>query len=454
MTDNTMNYTPLTKAHPAFLIHLLRSFSIHSFIGGILFSIFVFTSLPTHVTFEPHFSKLPKVSNDLCAKTWDNDLKKEATPPNVDEPLMFNIPEVCYAIRYPDLFKGFCNNDAFQCNLDALKEHFDNVGSSSGLIFGCAVANSNYTMYDSTCVLPATMECCSEAGFGAAYTSLVQTFIDTLSRGRTFCQRPPWYKMMYMGHSKIDGPSNFERDPHKAAVKMWNFIGAPLFGPPIPTHIQDGSKQWKLSDDYDENTSKFGSPLVYTNDFETKAPQKRLGIEEYLPGLNVKKNGGGFTELLEKYGDALNNRDHQELRQMIREFYFATPKPSLTHFEDESKATLAIHVRRGNIMEGHRRYISEESILHCFDQWRPQLPKDLEVHVYSNGRVKDFMKIATRFPEWYFHFDDSTVDTLITTFHHLVMADFLLSADSSFSRIAMFLKKHTTTLRQIDCRLH
>jgi hypothetical protein len=44
---------------------------------------------------------------------------------------------LCYALRYPDLFEGFCNNNVLQCDSSALLAHYRDVGSASGLVWLC-----------------------------------------------------------------------------------------------------------------------------------------------------------------------------------------------------------------------------------------------------------------------------------------------------------------------------
>jgi hypothetical protein len=44
---------------------------------------------------------------------------------------------LCYAMRYPDLFEAFCNNNVLQCDSLALYAHYRDVGSASHLLWPC-----------------------------------------------------------------------------------------------------------------------------------------------------------------------------------------------------------------------------------------------------------------------------------------------------------------------------
>jgi hypothetical protein len=44
---------------------------------------------------------------------------------------------VCYGMRYPNLFKEFCNDSDVQCEFYPLREHYEKVGREGGLRWGC-----------------------------------------------------------------------------------------------------------------------------------------------------------------------------------------------------------------------------------------------------------------------------------------------------------------------------
>eukprot|EP00977_Amphora_coffeiformis_P028741 scaffold36787_cov199-Amphora_coffeaeformis.AAC.1 len=47
------------------------------------------------------------------------------------------INAICYAERYPDLFQGFCDGDASKCRVEELLEHYEQFGQTSELLWGC-----------------------------------------------------------------------------------------------------------------------------------------------------------------------------------------------------------------------------------------------------------------------------------------------------------------------------
>ena len=54
----------------------------------------------------------------------------------------FEKDAVCYAERYPDLLKGFCYGDVHQCALAELFQHYEKHGKKEELIWGCRVIPS------------------------------------------------------------------------------------------------------------------------------------------------------------------------------------------------------------------------------------------------------------------------------------------------------------------------
>ena len=148
-----------------------------------------------------------------------------------------------------------------------------------------------------------------------------------------------------------------------------------------------------------------------------------------------------------------------------RKFYLSTPKPKLDLFTSMGGATrhLAVHVRRGDIYNAWRtraqvpmdaiqkaRWVDDSKVLSCIEQSLKLMggnTKQIAVHIFSEGQLDDFAA-----------FSDSTslgassagvqlhLDTgLMSTFHHMVMADGLVEAPSMLSGAAWHLRDASTT---------
>jgi len=118
----------------------------------------------------------------------------------------------------------------------------------------------------------------------------------------------------------------------------------------------------------------------------------------------------------------------------LRRAYDATPKPVLDGFSP-AQLNIALHVRRGDVGSGGRfseRFTGDDEVLAFHDALRGRLAgwPEVKVRLFSQGKAEDFRAFAERGIE--LHLDED----VFTTFHHLVSADVLLVAKSSFSYLA------------------
>lgn len=118
----------------------------------------------------------------------------------------------------------------------------------------------------------------------------------------------------------------------------------------------------------------------------------------------------------------------------LRRAYDATPKPALEGFSPGS-LNVALHVRRGDVGSAGRfseRFTGDDDVLAFHDALRARLADwpDVKMRLFSQGDPADFRAFAERGIE--LHLDED----VFTTFHHLVRADVLLVAKSSFSYLA------------------
>jgi hypothetical protein len=118
----------------------------------------------------------------------------------------------------------------------------------------------------------------------------------------------------------------------------------------------------------------------------------------------------------------------------LRRAYDSTPKPRLEGFCN-GELNVALHVRRGDVSVAGafaERFTSNEEILAFHDALLARLKavSKVRVRLFSEGDPDDYREFARRGIELHLNED------AFTTFHHLVMADVLLVAKSSFIYLA------------------
>jgi len=132
--------------------------------------------------------------------------------------------------------------------------------------------------------------------------------------------------------------------------------------------------------------------------------------------------------------------------KFARRNYLLGPKPELVWFKNDL-FNIALHVRRGDVskakiktygLDMYRRYRGNNAYIKCMkalsERYR-DVGKPLAFHIFSEGEMADFQSIIDEFPDAIFHLDGD----IKLTHYHMVMADALVTAISSFSRTAGFL---------------
>lgn len=122
---------------------------------------------------------------------------------------------------------------------------------------------------------------------------------------------------------------------------------------------------------------------------------------------------------------------------ILRNKYLDSPKPELGWFSAD-EWNVAIHVRRGDALEPrHRARVTGNAVLdrilrEVIEGCTNPEGKPVKVHIMSEGSVAEF-DFARGLPTSVaFHLDECP----FTTFHHLAMADTLVTAKSTFSYLA------------------
>ena len=103
-----------------------------------------------------------------------------------------------------------------------------------------------------------------------------------------------------------------------------------------------------------------------------------------------------------------------------------------------ARTHLAVHLRRNvasfSDHDADQRLTSNEAVVACVQRALAVMPFDTDVHIFSQGSVEEFGDVR-RLPRVNFHLNEP----LLTTFHHMVMADALVIAASALSDAAAFL---------------
>jgi hypothetical protein len=144
-------------------------------------------------------------------------------------------------------------------------------------------------------------------------------------------------------------------------------------------------------------------------------------------------------------------------RARLRSLYLARPKPPLLHFEGGPRTiNVAIHVRRGDLLVGARRrgppiwmYASRITndtelatcaafVRRAIEVRRPHR-RTVRWHVFSEGIARDFVPLRRAFEARGLGSIELHLDADVeSAFHHLVSADALVLASSSFSWAAAY----------------
>ena len=138
-----------------------------------------------------------------------------------------------------------------------------------------------------------------------------------------------------------------------------------------------------------------------------------------------------------KFADRNPNLYSKLLPKFQQKYAQSSGKPEL--YFDPSKINVAIHIRRGEISkENSKRYTSNHFVSNIIKKISTVLNdyghKPI-FHIYSQGDDADFSEIAQ--DSIFFHLNECQ----FTTFHHMVSADVLVMARSSFSYSAALFSK-------------
>ena len=184
------------------------------------------------------------------------------------------------------------------------------------------------------------------------------------------------------------------------------------------------------------NDEKIKDFSTYMNNF--------INIEHKFTAINDLSNYEKSIVYEVKEGPFVHGSIHPEyfynsyVLNLFREMYFSVKKPALIY--DKTVTNIAIHIRRGDVnpRKYPSRFISNE---HYVKLLKKMTLDNSVIHIFSEGDVKDFEDIIINFPDNKFamHINEN----IQVSFHHMVMADVLVVAKSSFSYCAGLLNENT-----------
>ena len=223
--------------------------------------------------------------------------------------------------------------------------------------------------------------CCKDDGFGAHFFAMIRIYSYAVAKQITYCASP-WGDYGQMNH-------------HADASRMWEFVGGSFLG--------DDCRDLPVGE------GQYCEPT------------------EYLAGPGAEVTEEAFTTA----------------RLKILAAYHSTPKPYV--WETDARH-LAVHIRRGDVTEkkfgDSDRWVSNEDVAKCIERAYIEMGgDDVEVHIYSEGRMDDFSELKEVHPKGHqtikptFHLNTPPAH-LTDMFNRFVSADgFLLGARSHESRL-------------------
>ena len=153
---------------------------------------------------------------------------------------------------------------------------------------------------------------------------------------------------------------------------------------------------------------------------------------------------------------------YDNVRDEYREKYFKTEKPKLVY--DENCLNVAVHVRRGDILGRHRFKqfgLSDEYYIYVMQKLNKELKetsnKEIKFYVFSEYKTHTNKQLGTNLEtgKWgnynktlFDNFKNLDLDLELilngcpfSDFHHLIMADILVTSKSFFSYVSALMTK-------------
>jgi hypothetical protein len=267
-----------------------------------------------------------------------------------------------------------------------------------------------------TCQPPSEAHAGNAQGFGHQYYLFVTGYMMARIMNRTFCVTP-WRRVAH------------EQDP----ASLYKFASGDAFGPRAP----HGHEPMNIYLHFYRHVCRLAAC--------SETPDGRPQEEEFWLDLHYTRK---------EDWDYIAAGLYEEFAEDVRQKYLSGPKPALEWFGDPEVSTLGVHVRRGDVEAGRR--VPDVAIIQCVQSALASMqaqsylarylrPRKWEVHIFSDAGFEQLGVITEAIPDARLHLRQP----LEATFHHMVHADALIVARSSFSAMAAYLS-HGTIFAPFD----
>jgi hypothetical protein len=156
-------------------------------------------------------------------------------------------------------------------------------------------------------------------------------------------------------------------------------------------------------------------------------------FNNFFAFLNSDKPDGDYVDpnwLIRDWGEQFNEEKKIYINELSNKIFY-----NGQNYFDKSKKTLSVHIRNINpedvCFDSNREYYSESKrkyFINLIKNINNIYSNDLDIHIFSQGNEEDFRIFKENF-NCNLHINDN----VITTLHHLINSNILVTSNSSFS---------------------
>ena len=224
---------------------------------------------------------------------------------------------------------------------------------------------------------------------------------------------------------------------HQIANWIAGYWFAQQFGVKF-AHIPFSEKKWEAFLGFYQNEitvselKNKGYKIVRIQDFDENNKEEYNRIEQIIASYKGQK----VVFLAEQ--DQFYQEQYGVMQEIQKKFYSAPERKKDKLIFDENSFNIALHVRRGDIMENHSksnkniamRYQGNNYFSQALDSVLEYLEdkKNIQIYLFSQGEEKDFLEFSDM-SNLHFCLNMGAQDSFL----HMVYADALITSKSSFS---------------------
>ena len=293
--------------------------------------------------------------------------------------------------------------------------------------------------------------CCRHDGFGEHFLAMIIAYGYSRAVNATYCVTP-WNEFGGIAH--LGGKHD--------ALALWEFVGGSHYGP----DCRALSGKLKQTSCWNQGANSYGCRATPERPMLAKSvcrPGSMTAMGASAAGIprGVAPWAMSWENGVDEFHSRVSKQQWYHSKMEARKKYLAaTPKPNLRFFTaDKTKRHLAVHVRRGDLLskagQSHvkrkRPVESAAKEIACIKQALQSMgaAKKITVHIFSEGSASYFdahkRALHGTSAGVQVHVDESDPRyDLREAFHHMVMADGLLIAESALSASAGLLRERHT----------